>query len=807
MIQDIRLGLRHLIKRPGWALAIILVLAIGIGANTAMFSGFEAWVLRPLDFEGPERLVSLNESQPELGRHRVSVSHRNLGDWIERQRSFVGIGWFQTLQMNLNDEAEPARLDGTRISASLFPLLGKKPFLGRNFNEAEDLPGAASPVVLISHRLWRERFGGDPDVVGRTLRLDGTVREILGVMEPHFAFPAWSDVWIPMGLDVRAGPRGLHWLSVVARLGDGVSVQAASAELSSIAGELAEEYPDTNRGYSANAISLREDFVPPVIEVALAASLSSAIFVLLVICANVASLMLARASARSRETAVRAALGASRLSLARQNIVEGLLLAIPAGLLGAGIGVLGVRSTLAYVPVDPPYLFRMGFSGKAGVYTLIVSIAAGAASGLAPVLRNSGVRLHDALKSGGREAGGREATRFRSALVVGELALSTALLIGALLMVKSFVTLQAVQPGFRTRGVLTAQLSLRGAGGDEAAAWVRSAERLTGRLASQPGVDAVGMSSHTPAGQGYRVWGLEAKDHPRPPGEPGEDVHASVYATLGDYFGALAIPVIAGRDFTEVEKRGGGDVAIVSAGLAASLWGRADPLGRLVRATSFDNAPWLRVVGVVGDVDVGRDMVNVGDVPDVQLYVPYGRSPTSQLHVVVHGVRPAADLAAAMRASFRSALPGVPFSEILTMNDAIFRVRWVSRFFSRQLVIYAVLAILVAAVGIYGLTADSVSRRRRELAIRTALGAKRSSLVRLILRETIVLGGVGVGLGLVVASVMTGLASSMFAGVGARDPVVFTAVGFAVLLVIVVAAVVPARQASALDPISALRME
>ncbi len=806
MIQDIQIGLRQIRARPGWAVAIILVLAIGIGANTAMFSGFEAWVLRPLDFDDPEGLVSLNESQPRLGRDRLSVSPRNLGDWIERQSSFEAVAAFRNDQMNLNDEEEPARLEGTRVSAALFPLLGKSPVQGRNFAETEDRPGQAAAIALISDRMWRERFESDPDIVGRTIRLDGIVREIVGVMEPYFAFPEWSDVWIPLGLDVDDGERSSRWLRVVARRREGVSLEAANAELATIAASLAEQYPEANRGYSAKAISLREEFVPPVIEVALTASLASGIFVLLVICANVASLILARAAARSRETAVRAALGASRYRLVRQNVVEGILLAIPAGLLGAYIGLLGVRSMLSYVPVDPPYLFRMGFSEQAGVYTLLVSLVAGAVCGLAPVFRSSGMRLFEGLKSGGREGGGREATRFRSGLIVTELALSTALLVGALLMIKSFIAMQAIEPGFRTKGVVTTELSLGGEGGDATDDWVALGERLATTIETKAGVETVGLTSHLPAGQSFRTWGLVPQDRPQ---EPGEDVQATLYSVLGDYFGAMGMAVTAGRDFTDLEKRAGADVVIVSRGLSKSLWGDADPLGRSLREAGTEDAPWLTVVGVVGDVDVGRDMVSFGNIPSVQSYVPYGQSPTSGIHVVVHtrGSATSGGVAAAMRDSFRMAAPGLPFSEILTMDDAMFRVRWVSSFFSRQLILYALLATLIAAVGIYGLTADSVARRTRELAIRLALGAERGSLIRLILRDAAVLGCVGVLLGLVLAFALTGFASSMFTGVGARDPAIFSSVAVLVLAVIVVAAVLPARRASGLDPIAALRTE
>ena len=512
MFQDIRIGARQLLKRPGWAIAVIVVLAVGIGANTTMFSGFEAWVLRPLDFNEPDQLVALSEAQPELGRELIVASPRNLGDWMEQQRSFASIGAYQGFRVNWNDETQPVRLIGTRISASLFPTLGKEPVLGRNFTEAEDPPGEGAKVALISHSLWQERFDSDPQVIGRLVRLDGEIHEIVGVMEAGFKFPAWTQVWTPLALDVHAGERSDRFVNVVTRLRSDTTIEAARSDLGAIAERLAADYPETNHGYTVRVVSLRDFFVPKVITVAMTASLASALLVLVIICSNVASLMLAQAAARSRETAVRSALGASRAQLVRQSVVEGILLAVPAGWLGAYLGAVGVQSMLEFVPVEPPYLFHMRASAIGGVYTFAISVFAGVVCGLAPVLRSSGARVYDALKSGGRESEGRESRRFRSALVVSELALSTALLIGALLMVKSFLALQAVDPGFRQDGVMTAELSLRGVAENDTEGWVRLAERLVTDLELRPGIERVGVASDLPASPSYRVWGLVARD-------------------------------------------------------------------------------------------------------------------------------------------------------------------------------------------------------------------------------------------------------------------------------------------------------
>ncbi len=805
LFKDIRFGVRRLVKRPSWTVPIILVLAVGTGANTAMFSAFEAWVLRPLDFPEPDRLVALHASQPKLGRTGWPVSPKNLGDWMLQQRSFEGLSAFRRHRFNLNDDYEPVRLYGARISATLFPLLGKQPVLGRWFTDEDDRPNQPASVALISDHLWRTRFDADPDIIGRSLRLDGRPHEVVGVMEPGFKFPEWAEVWTPLGLDVNGGDRGNRYLSVVGRLRSGVSLETARLEMEEITGRLEALHPEDNRNHSAQVLSLREEYVPPVIDVALLASLGSGIFVLLIICANVASLMLAQASGRSRETAVRTALGASRWRLVRQSLLEGILLALPAGAVGLWIGILALRSMEAYIPVEPPYLFTMSLSPILGAYTLAVSLLAGLACGLAPVVHNSGLRIFEALKSGGERTGGSGAgKRVRSVLVLGELALSTALLIGALLMVKSFLEVQNVEKGYRTEGLLTAELSLSGEGVEESRQRVTLVERMVTELSRIPGVNEVGVANQLPTSQSNRVWGLEAQGRAY---EPGEYVDALVHAIAGDYLDALQIPVLRGRTFTSMEKRNGGKVALVSQRLGEQLWGDTDPVNRKFRLASAADADWLTVVGVVGDVDYSQDMVTSGELPEVQLYLPYGDLATSSVAIAVHSAAKPETLVPAMREALRSSAPGVPVSEILTMDEAIFRVRWVSRFFGRQLTIYAALATAIAALGLYGLTTDSVSRRTRELAIRIALGAERRDLIGMILREATKLGGLGTGLGILLALGVTRFGSQMLIGVSARDPVVFTAVALLLLAITLLAALLPARRASGLDPNTALRTE
>jgi predicted permease len=804
MLQDFQFGLRQLARQPTWSLSIILVLALGIGANTAMFSGFEAWVLRPLDFPEPESLVFIQEAQPRLGREGIPVSPRNFGDWRERQVSFESMGAAHRHRFNLADAGEPVRLDGARISASLFPLLGKTPVVGRGFTDEDDLPGRPASVALISDRVWRERFEGSESVLGRTIRLDGRVHEIVGVMEKNFRFPEWAEVWTPLGLDVHAGERSNRFISVYARLAPGATISSAGSDIDAISAQLEAEYPEANREFRARVIPLRDKWVPDVIETALIASLGSAFFVLLVICANVASLMLARASARSRETAVRAALGASRFRLARQNLAEGVLLAMPAGILGALLGFLGVRGMLSYIPVEPPYLFRIAFSPEAGAYTFFVSLVAGLACGLASIARSSGGRLHEALKTGGRETGrGLLGKRARGALVFSEIALSTCLAAAALLMVRSFLALQAVDPGFASEGVLTAELAVAGEGLEQPVSRVNLAERAVAALAAVPGVEIASAASRLSASQSNEMWEVGAEGSGL---DPSEAVLTTVQGIFGPYFDALQIRLLSGRSFTDTEMREGGKVVVVSEGLARALWGTTDVLGRRLGAARASDSAWYLVVGVVGDVDIGRDMVDES-LPNVQLYQPYGENAAPTLALVAKARGDVRDLSPAVRDAIRRAAPGIPVAEILTMDEAVFRVRWVSRFFSRQLAGYAVLAMWITVVGLYGLTADSVVRRTRELAIRFALGASERRLVSLVLKEAVFLGVAGVACGLVLALLLGQLVSRMFVTVSARDPWTLVLVGLTLLAVTVIAAFLPARRALGMDPTTALRTE
>ncbi len=805
LIQDVRFALRMIFKHPVQNGAIVLILALGIAANTAMFAGFDAWVLRPLAFADPETLVTLSESQPKLGSSDHGISAANLHDWRQQSRTLSEIAPFQRQRFNFRGEDEPERVSGASISANLFPMLGIEPANGRGFLPAEDLPDGHR-VALISHRIWETRFDSDPQILGRKLLLDDEVTEIVGVMEPGFAFPEWAEVWTPLRLDPEASPRDERSLSAIGRLADGASIAEAQSEIQAIAARLEQLYPETNTGWSVEVLPVRREWVPPVIRVALTASMGAAVFVLLTICANVANLMLAQATGRRRETALRAALGAGGQRLIRQALTESTLLALAAGALGTVLSQLGMRWMVTWVPVEVPYLFRFELDERAIFYTLTVAIVAGVVCALAPVLRNSGIDLVEALKSGGRAGEGPGASRTRSLFVVCELAFSMLLSIGALLMVQSFLNQQSFDTGYRTRDVLTLRLSLTGKAFSEPAARIAFFDRALLRLAELPMVETAGAANHLPASRsGWEPVRLEVEGRPS---RPGEEPATTLFSVTDDYLETLDLPLTAGRAFTRGEMQQGGEVALVSTSLAERLWPGESPLNRRIRLVNDgENRPWRTVVGVVGHIDPGYEMVDFGNRPRSQLYLPYAAQPSSQMTLTVRGgdLEP---LAAAVRGALREVDVGVPISDVQSIQQAIHEVQWVSRYFSQLFALYAMVALAIAALGAYGVIADSVNRRKREMGIRLAMGARPRDILRMVVfHQGLRLGFLGVALGLMLALPVTRMLSSMLYEVSPYDPLIFGGVGALLTAVAFFASLLPAHQASRVDPIRVLRFE
>ncbi len=804
LIQDLRFALRVLRKHPVANGVIVLTLGLGIGANVGMFAGFDAWVLRPLDFAQPERLVALHESRPRLGELQHGVSPANLRDWQAESQTLETISFFESHTFNFHHDDDPDRVRGAKVDVGLFPLLGKDPVLGRHFLPEEGVPGGPA-VAMISHQLWQDRFAADEDIAGRTFRLDGQVHEVVGVMPVEFEFPAVQKLWTPLRLAAAGGSRDQRSLRALARLAPGIGLEEAGAELAAIAGRLEDRYPEANGGWSAAVSPLRDEWAPPVIRLALTASVVAAAAVLLVICANVANLLLTQATARRQEVALRTALGASRGRLARQMMTEGVLLALAGGVLGAVIGGWWVDWMLFWAPVEPPYLFRFAVDGRALAYTLFVAMATGLVCALAPMARSSGLDVQETLKSGGgRSVSGTGSERLRGLLVVGELALSVLLLIGALLMVKSFLREQEIDSGYRTDRILTLRMSFAGTEFDNPASRKAVLDRVVDQVALVGGVQSVGATNRLPVGPGGAVSvRVEAEGQPS---ERGGEPVAAYHSVTASYLPTVELTPVVGRGFTLSEVAEGEKVAVVSRSLADRLWPDGDGLERRVRLLGEDGPAWRRVVGIVGDIDPGHSMTAV-DWPRMQLYVPYGSDPSSTVSLAISTHRDPLALSSEVRAALRQAAPGVPVSDFLRMEQAIEQVHWVSGFFSRMFMQYAAIALLIAALGAYGVVADSVSQRTREMGVRLAIGARPAALSRKVVGQGAGLGVMGVILGLAAAVPTTRFLGSMLYEVSATDPVVFIGVGLLMVAVTLLAAYLPARRAARVNPIDVLRFE
>jgi len=806
MFQDLRYGLRMLLKNPGFTAVIVLTLALGIGANAALFSVVNGVLLNPLPYPQPDQLVTLHQSKPNFATG--AIPYPNFRDWQKENQTFSAMAISRGAGFSLIGAGEAERVRGRWVSATLFSALGVKPALGRDFAPGEDERGVA-PVVLISAELWQRKFNATPDALGKSLTLDDKSYTIVGVLPASFNLYRGTDVYAPIGqwntpaLQNRFAALGLHGIG---RLKPGVTLAQAQADMDGVMRRLAEAYPEANRGNGAALVPLKERLVGDVGPI-LWMLLGAVGFVLLIACVNVSNLLLARSTGRTREFAIRAALGAGQWRLLRQSLTESTLLALAGGGLGLAIAAWGTKAALALLPTALPRAEEVGLDGRVLLFTFAISLLTGVVAGLAPALKSSQWRLAETLKEGGRGAsGGRH--RAQGMLVAVEMALALVLLIGAGLMIRSLSALWNVDPGFRPDNVLTFGLSfppsMRSASPEAARSNLRD---LSDRLNSMPGVKAASFSLGASPMQSEDDLFFWLDGQPKPAST--SEMHmALVYRVEPGYLAAMGIPLKQGRFFTNQDEVRTQPVVVIDEVFARQYFPNADPIGKRINVGD-DRGP-LEIVGVVGHVKQwGLD--GGGQSLQAQLYEPFRQvsGNPSGVSVVVRAEGVAGTTGSALFDSIRRVVQNQHSQNVIftpqTMNEAIADSLAERRFSMTLLNAFAAVALLLASVGLYGVISYLVGQRTQELGIRIALGAQRRDVLRLVLGHGMKMALGGVALGLAAALGLTRLLGQMLYGVSATDPATFTAIALLLTAVALAACFVPAWRATKVDPLVALR--
>jgi predicted permease len=803
LAQDLHYGVRMLVKNPSFTIVAVLALALGIGANSAIFSVVNTVLLRPLPYKNPGRLVMLWEEATHLGFPKNTPSPANFIDWRAQNTVFEAMAAMVERSFNLTGVGEPERFDGRRVSANLFDLLGVQPQLGRAFRAEEDKPG--SRVVILSNGLWQHRFGGDPRVIGQALSLNGESYTVIGVMPGSFQFPTRRDqLWVPLAFDAKeAASRGNHFLEVIARMKPGVTLQQAQAEMSTIAARLAQQYPEENLRVGSVVTALQEQVVGD-IKPALLVLLGAVGFVLLIACANVANLLLARAAARQKEIALRLALGAGRSRLTRQFLTESVLLAVIGGAVGLLLSIAGLRVLKTFIPDTISQAQAISIDAKVLVFTGLVALVTGIIFGLAPAMQVSHLDINDTLKEGGRDAaGGTRGNRIRALLVIGEIAVSFVLLMGAGLLINSFMHLRNLHPGFRANHLLTMKIPLSEVKYPDKERRSPFYAEVLRRVQALPGVQSAAVAGNLPLtydGDSMPI-GIEGRTDPPPDQRP--DVILRVVGP--GYFSTMGIPLVRGRDFSEQDKADSARVVIVSEKTARHFWPGENPIGkRLKPGSTSRNIPWIEIIGVVKDVRQ-NDFVSE---PKMQMYMPYQQlnSFAPNALVVRTNVEPLS-LAAAVRNAIWAVDKDQPVSNLRSMDEIVSEAVARQRFSMLLLGIFAALAMVLAAVGIYGVMSYSIAQRTREIGLRIALGAQKSDVLKMILRQGLRFVAAGLAIGLAASFVLTRVMASLLFGISATDPATFVAISLVLIAVALLASYIPAVRAMKIDPMLALRYQ
>ena len=802
-MSDIRYAFRNLLRRPAFTIIAVVTLALGIGANTAIFSAIYALLLKPLPWPELDRVVAIWDKSPSRGYEHNEVTMANYLDWQAQNQSFEQLALYNWWNVNLSGGDIPERVQGFTVTANYLDTLGVKPIMGRNFSPEENQPGK-NKVAIISYNLWQRHFGGDPNILNKTITTNGLAITIVGVLPEHFNYPKGGEIYAPLELTQRVVQnRRLHTYYVVGRLKPGVSIKSAQSDVDNITARLEQQYPDNNKGWGASVIPIVADTVRAY-DTVLWVVMAAVAFVLLIACANVANLMLARASGRQREIALRTALGASRWRIIRQLLTESVIVALIGGVVGVLVALWGLDALRAANPGDAakfaPGWYQLGLNFTVLAFTVGLSLLCGIVFGLAPALQVSKPNLNDSLKEGSRQTSGR-GHGLRSSLVVFEIAVSLVLLVGAGLAARTFLALLKTDPGFNPENLLTMNLVLPSAKYTDEPKREAFYTELIQRVKSTPGVESAAAVNFLPLGGSNASDAYLVEGVPEPP--PDQENLARYRVCTPDYFQTMGIRVVQGRNFTEYDKAKAPLVVIVNEALARKHWPDGDAVGKRIKSYGPpDKAPWYEIVGVVQDV---KHELNIPVTPE--FYFPYAQDVWSSMVVVARTKVDPASLAGALRQQVWAIDKDQAVFDVHTMQEV--RAISVGMYSSGSIMlgIFAGVALLLASIGIYGVMAFAVTQRTQEIGIRMALGAGRRDVLKLIFKHGMKLALFGIAIGLLGSWGLTRFMKGLLFGVAPTDVLTFSLVSLSLLITAFLACYLPARRATKVDPLVALRYE